>query len=516
MGLFEKIKERSAKSFAVKFAIVVITVVVLGGGVAGTVYAIMVNSAEAVLGRAAAATFITDESALEETFGLQALVSGVTEKGAEAGIEVAIKELPMDVGMGEMVLPNAGVRLTVRTNPAGESNLNIDALVANMPLLSARAYANKEKLQATVPALLQDVFVVNHGSASFQEDIRNCYLVDYVGIPEETLEEILALVPEQTEVTEMLPKEEILGELFRILFSCMIDCFEEVEFKKAGKEELTTGENIRTCKVYSAEVFSGYVREFLNLYPMLTKNYIKELVAEYGVTKEEVDWAFYQLTKAAWFVGGSISDVDVTFYVHGDRLVRMRAEWEAEWYLNPQEGFLELNFADTGNPMENMQLALVLPIHEDISAPEVPERLELTYQVATENTEDGCVMEWKAVCNGEPLELSLQYEKLGGDFTLQGKNSAQSLKITGAVGELEQGKKIGLELEEYVYTEEDYTEEQNLDVSLYVKVLEDMVTPLSGNERDALALTQEDVVKLEEEVTANIYKLMFRMLGLFQ
>lgn len=514
MGFFAKLKNAVMKSAATKLATAVVAVAVIGGGTAALVYANVNSSAEAVLGKAVAATFVMQESSAEETFGLRALSAAFKENGTELGVEASIEELPLNLGMGDMTLPNVGARLILRTNTVGESNLDADVTVANTALLSGKLYADKNKVQVTVPKLLKDVPVMYYSSETFNEDVKNCYLVDYLGIPQETLNEILELLPENTEA---LNKEEVQRKLLEILVSCIGDCFAEVDLEKAGKAELTLGDEVVTCKAYSATIFSGYIREFLNNYMLLTKNYIKELAAGYDVTELEVDYAFYEVEKAIQFLRNSISDVDVVFYVHENRLIRMRADWEMEWTLaEPEAGNLEVTFARSGNPMENMRLALTLPIHGDMTASEVPERLELACNVTTENTEDIYSVEWQAVLNEEPLQLSFEYEKLGGDFVLAAENSVQLLTVTGAIGELEKGRKIGLELEDYVYVEGDYIEEQELNLSLYLKVLEETVAPLTGKELDVVKLTEEDVAALEEEARANVYKLVFSMLGLFQ
>ncbi len=516
VDLFGKIKEWITKSAATKAVAIITATIILGGGVVSLVYAGICNSAKVQLGKAVTVTFATEESAAEKTFGLGELLAAMKENGTELGIEASVEELPVNVGMGEVTLSNVGIGMVLRTNTLGESNLNADVNVMNMALLSARAYANKEKVQVTVPKLLKDIFSVNYRSETFKEDLENCYLVDYAGVSQEKLKEILEIFPERTENTECPDAKEIEKRFYEILFHCITDNFEEVELKKSGKADVMVEDEVLNCKVYSAEIFRGYISDFFSEYTLLTQNYIKELVKEYGITALEVDYAFSKLNQAVRFIRGFITDVTVDFYVSENRLVKVRVDWGVEWYLNEQEGCLELTFAASGNPLENMQLELVLPIHEDNAKPEIPKRLEFSYQVTTENTENTYSVEYRVQYNGKPMRLSLNHEKLGGDFILVVKNGIKSLAITGAIGELEKGRKIGLEVKDYVYAEGDYTEEQELNVSIYLKVLEDTVTPLKGEERDALALTEADVAALKEEVIVNIYKLAFSMLGVLQ
>lgn len=517
MGFFSKLKAVITKSTATKLATAAIAVVVLGGGVAGIVYANVVNSAEAVVGKAFLTTFSMEESAREEVFGLNALAGAVRQNGSELGLEAVTEEIPLNIGFGSVTIPNAGAKAVVRINTARESNVELEIKAANTSLLSGKIYADEKQLQLTVPKLSKSTLAVNYGRETFKEDLKNSYLVDYAGIPQETLDELLEYLPEDTESAESLQAENVQQKLLELLVSSLQDNFAETELKKAGKTELVIDGETMECKAYSATIYRGNVSDFLYEYTLAVKNYIKELAAGYDVTALEVDYLFQNPEEAINDIRNAITDVEVFFYVKENRLVQLTADWGMEWTLeDPEEGSFTITFAAIGNPLENMEFTLDLPIHRDDAAPEIPQQVNIDYTLVTENTEDIYAVDCQIVYNEEPLQLSFDYEKLGGEFLVFVKDDVQSLEVNGVINELEKGRKISLEVDDYTYIEGDYTEEQELNISLYVKVLEETVAPLADNPMDALMMTAEDVEALEEEITTNVYKLAFSMLGLFQ
>lgn len=517
MGVFSKIKKIVMKSTATKLATAAVVVAVLGGGVAGIVYANVVNSAEAVVGRAFLTVFSQGESSGEAVFGFKALAEALHAQGTELGLEAVVEEIPLDIGSGAITVPNAGASLVFRTNTAKESNVDLEVKVANTSLISGKLYADEKQLQLTVPKLSKSILAVNYGSETFKEDLKNCYLVDYAGIPQATLDKVLEYLPEDTEAEETSHVEDIQQKLLELLFSGLQDNFAETELKKAGKTELTVGEEMLKCKTYSTTVYRGNVSDFLYEYTLSVKNYIKELAAEQEITAEEVDYAFYKLDTAVGYIRNAITDVEVTYYVYEDRLVQMTADWGMDWTLEePEPGRLWVTLATTGNPWENMQFILDLPIHRDSAETEIPQQIEIDYQQLTENTEDVYAVDFQVLYNEKPLLLSFDFEKLGGEFVVFVKDARQSLEVNGVINELEKGRKISLEVDDYTYIEGDYTEEQELNISLYVKVLEETVGVLAENPKDALAMTEADVTALEEEIIANVYMLALRIMGLMQ
>lgn len=514
MGFFSKLKAVIMKSTATKLATAALAVAVLGGGVAGIVYASVVNSAEAVVGRAFLAAFSQGESSGEEVFGFRALTEALHAQGTELGLEAVVEEIPLDIGFGSVTIPNVGASLVIRTDTAKESNVDLEVKVANTSLLSGKVYADAKQMQLTVPKLLNSTLAVNYGSETFKEDLKNSYLVDYAGIPQETLDKVLEHFPEQS---KMLDMEKIQKDLLEMLLTSISENFAEVELEKAGKTELSQGDEVWNCKVYTSVVYKGYVSDFLYDYSFAVKNYVKELAAEYGLDETEVEYAFYSIDKVIHEIRGFITDVTVALYIHEERLVKLTAKWGMDWTLaETEEGSLEVTLAKEGNPVENMQMALVLPIHQDANTPEVPRQMELDYGRVTKNTEDIYSSSWEIVCNEKPMSLLFEYEKLDGEFELLAKNDIQSLEVNGVINELEKGRKISLEVDDYTYKDGDYTEEQKLNISLDVKVLEETVTPLDGEPLDVLAMTEADFEKLGDEIMNNVYKLAFSMLGLFQ
>lgn len=514
MGFFSKLKAFVMKSTATKLATAAIAVVLLGGSVAGIVYANVVNSPETVVARAFLNTFTRAESAMEEVFGLMALTENLKTQGTELGVTASVEEVPLNLGIVDLTLPNAGAGFVVRTNTAKESTLDVEVKVANTALLSGNLYFDEAQLQLMVPKLSKTVFAVKHGSETFKEDVKNSYLIEYTGISEEVLDEILDYVPEEKKKPDV---QEIQKKLLEIFISGLKENFGEIELGKAGKTELTVDEEVLECKAYSTTIFRGNVSDFLYEVTFQTKNYIKELAAEYNITEVEVDYVFQNVDKVVQSVRNSITDVNVTFYVKEDCLVSVQADWGMEFVLGePEEGYLDVILATNGNPLENMKMNLGLPVHQEESTPETPQRIDMDYERTTVNTEDGYAMDVQVLCNNNPFALSLDYEKLSGEFVIAVKDAAQSLELNGMINELEKGKKISLEAEKYTYTEGDYTEEQDLNISLYVKTLEGTVAPLSEEPVDVLKLIKEDVEALEEEIMGNVYKLAFSLMGLMQ
>ena len=138
------------------------------------------------------------------------------------------------------------------------------------------------------------------------------------------------------------------------------------------------------------------------------------------------------------------------------------------------------------------------------------------YTIATNLTEDDFSVDMEVNVEEEEAVLSFDYERLGGEFTAVFKSDDESLELTGAIGELELGKRIGLELYDYVYQETEYQEEQELNAKLYLTVLEGEVLPLDGEQQDVLQMTKEDFDALGEEISGNLMWMLFSMMGLFQ
>ncbi len=513
--VFAKIKAAIMASTATKLATAAAVVAVVGGGTAALAYAGVFTSPNVVVAEAMLSLLTAETSASEELFGLQELTSAMKEQGAEIALGVTLDEFPLgqlsgellpglDLGLGSLAVPDAGLSLKTRYSTEKELDAVLHLQVAGTNLLSANAYADSEQVQAAVPKLLESVLVADYGSDTFKEQVKNSYLVEYTGISEETVEELFRFLPEDTEVVDL---EEVQQDLLELLISCIGENFEEVELKKAGRADVALfgeTEETRNCKVYTAEIYSGYMSSFLFEYTLLVKDYVKELAAGYGVTELEVEYLFQKLDRAVHQIRGLLTDVTVTFYVHDKRLIKMDAVWGMERYPDePEEGSLSVLFAAEGNPFETMSVSLVLPIHAgDNKLEYLPETIVLDYAVSTQNTKDTLEQEWTLIYNGIPVEMSFAYEKLDGEFEWRAAMQDKSLEISGAVGRLEKGTKIGIELEKITVIHGDYRETLGLEAEFSLAVLEEgtELVPLEGKQVDVFALTEKKANSLVREV----------------
>ena len=519
MGLFAKIKQMVMASKAGKIAAGAAIVLILGGGIAGVTYAAVSSNAEAVVMRSVISTFTGQNFACEEMFGLQALSENLKEQGREFALEVGIPELPLgDFGLGDMTLPEAGLSLNVRVNPGKEGTAELSAKAANTTLLSGNLYFSPEQLQVNVPKLFQPVLAINYGAADFTERAKASYAAQYLGITDAQIDEVSEYLPKQTTPVD---REELITGLVEIILSNYDYYLGETELKKAGKEELSAGDASLKCKVYSAEMDGREVGQFLDLTHFTVKEYVKEHAENYNITPEQVEEAFgpagtfaYQIK--SWLRG----PVTVTYYVWEERLVKIAMNWTMEQFAEAGStmvpGNMVITFAPDGNPLENMYLDLHTPVHQDVTVTNVPQRVDLTYQAVTEYTEEDYAVSYSVNYNATPYYLALDYEALSGEFECKAEAGEVSLMVTGVMDTLEKGSAIGIEADWYKYKDGEYSEENDLDVRLSVKVLETEVVSLSDKTQDVLAMAEHDFTALEEEITKNITWMLFSMMGLFQ
>ena len=519
MGLFAKIKHFIMASTANKIATALVAVVVLGGGIAGVVCLAGASDAKAIVIKAAVSTFTGHPSAGEETFGWKALSAMLKEKGAEISADVSFSELPIgDLGLGDMTLPNAGLELVAMVNPQKEVRAVLNAKAANMTLLSGDAYVNQSLLQVNVPKLFKSALTINYAHPDIEQQMKDSYAAEYVGLTDAQIEEIAEYLPKQT---TPVAKEEILEKMAEIIASNYNAYLGDAEFKKAGKEELQNDEETLKCKVYLAEADGRQVGQFIDMTWFTVKEYFKELAPNYNITPEQVEKAFgnsgtlaYQIK--SWLRG----PVTVKFYVWEERIVKISADWTMERFVDAgtttEPGNMVITFVKEGNPLENMYLDLHTPIHQDVTVTNVPQRIDFTYQTVTEYTEEEYAVSYSASYNSVPYYLALKYESLSGDFECKAEAGEESLFIFGVVNNLEKGQSISVEADRYKYKDGDYSEEEALNVSISVKGLETEVKPLSGTQQDVLVMTESDFDALENEITKNVTKLLFSMMGLFQ
>lgn len=520
MGLFAKLKRMVMASTASKIATGAVAVLVLGGGIAGVTYAAVFSNAQAVVTRAAISTFTGHTFSGEEIFGLQELSSALEEQGTDLSVNVGMTKLPLSVpGIGDITLPEAGISVNARVIPQKEGTVELLAKAANTTLLSGNFYFNEEQLQANVPKLFQTVLAINYGAPDFAERAKASYAAKYLGITDMQIDELASHLPKQT--TPPVNEEEFVTGLVELILSNYEHCLGDTELKKAGKEELPDGDAMLNCKVYSAEMDGQQVGQFLDLTHYTVKEYVKEYAKKYNITPEQVEEAFgpfgtwaYQVK--CWLRG----PVTVKYYIWEERMVKLTMDWNIERFAEAgtttEPGNMVLIFAKEGNPLENMYLDLHTPIHQDATVNNVPQRVDFTCQVVTECTEEDYEVSYSVNYNAMPYYLALDYEVLSGEFECKAEAGEKSLKVAGAVNGLEKGRCISVEAEQYKYKDGEYSEENDLDVSFSIKVLETEVAPLSGKTQDVLAMTEQDFKALGEEITKNLTWMLFSMMGLFQ
>ncbi|MBP3610902.1 MAG: hypothetical protein J6J42_11275 [Lachnospiraceae bacterium] len=511
-GIFAKIKTVVMASARTKLATAAAVVAVAGGGTAALALAGVFTSPEMAVAEAALALTEAAPSASEKLFGLESLFSAMLESGAEVTFGMTLDEFPLgqisgellpglDLGLGDIAVPDAGFSMKTRCSTEKKLDAVLQLQVAGTTLLSANAYADREQVQAAVPKLLEPVLVAHYGSDTFKEQVKNSYLVEYLGISQETLEEWLRFLPEEA---EPMDTEEVQQNLVELLITCIRENFSEVKLEKAGKGEVPENEDVLDCRVYTGRIYRGEVSSFLFEYTLMVKNYVKELAAGYGVTELEVEYLFHGLDQAVHQIRGSLTDVSVTFYVHEKRLVKLEAAWGMEQNKEePEEGSLSVQFAAKGNPFETMKLSLVLPIHAgDKELDELPEKIVLDYAAVTHNTEDYLEQEWNLVYNEVPVKMSFFYEKLDGELEWQIVFRDKALAVMGLLDRLEKGKKFDVELEKITVADGAYQETLGLEAEISFAVLEEGTKPvlLEGRQVDVFALTEKKANSLVREV----------------
>lgn len=521
MGLFAKIKQSVAASIAGKIAVGAAIVLLLGGGIAGVTYAAVFSGAEAVVTRAAMATFTKQTSATEEAFGFQTLSEALKEQGTELSLQVGIPQLPLGelgLGLDNMTLPEAGLSLNIRVTPERAGNAELSARAANTTLLSGNIYFTPEQLQVNVPKLFEPVLSLNYGSPEFAKQAKDSYAVRQLGLTDAQVEEIAAQLQKQTSSADSEGFEQGLVEIILSNYDTYLG---DTELKKADKEELSEGDSVLKCKVYSAEADSSQVEQFFAATHEMVQDYIKEYIAAYDITAEQIEEVFAVSDELAGKMNSDLSGpVTIKFYVCEKRMVQVSVDWMIEQPVDAgsvaEPGSLVISFAKEGNPLENMRLDLHTPIHRDASITDVPQRLDFTCQVITEYTGEEYTVSYSINANAVPYYLEFDYEILSGNFEFTAEGGEESIILTGVAETPEKGSSFGIEVDRYQYQTGEYSEEIDLDVSVFVKVLETEVAPLSGETQDVLAMAESDFKSLGEEIAKNITWMLFSMMGLFQ
>ena len=503
MGIFSKIKGAIMASTATKVATVAVAVVVLGGGAVGLAYAGVFTSAEDAMERAYQTMQEAEPPVYEEVFGWNALRTAMEEQGCETGTEIMLEELDASsLGLTGMKFPNVGATVVSRTDKDAKTSLDLGLKMAGTTLLSGSIYADEAQIQATVPRLFSSVLTLNCGSEHFKEDVQNSYLVDLLGIDKEELEKVLEPVPEDFNVVRFLKEH---GENIQKLLGVYVTLSQGTEYEKAGKQEIIIADEPVKCKVYTAMVSDEAVAEAVEVVLPIVNEYMRGFYT--GLSPEEaVLLGTYEAFESVYIdYYKNIRELQATIYVYENRI----AKQEITFTVEDENGCLDIWYALSGNPYETMEFSLELPVPER-------EALAVTCDITTNMLEDVFSTALVMTVDGVEMSMDMTYETLSGEFEVCGETEPYSMTLIGVVDELEKGKKIGLELEQIVVKAEDESETLPLDITLYLKVLEESVMPLSGEQKDVLKMTEEDFTALGEEITGNIYEIIFGMFGLFQ
>lgn len=519
MGFFAKIKAIITASTVSKIVTAAIVAAVVGAGTVGLSYAGVFTGAETALGMAVMNTFTGQSSTVEEVFGIKTLAEAALLQGTECSAAVSVDELSLDeLGLSGMTLPKTGIRLVTKSTPAEEVNAVLDVTMANTAVISGNIYADKNRLQVNIPKLFEQVLTLNYGNADIEAQMKASYAADYLGFTDEQIEELVEVLPKQTETAS---EEELRKAILDILVSNYELKLAETELEKGGKEELQENGQTRKCKVYVVEMEGQDLGEFIDLTHYEIQNYLMESAEKYNLTPEQVEEVFGMT--GAWvsqLKNWMRGPVLVKCYVFEKRVIKFSVDWTMETVTEAgpgtAPGTLTVNFAPEGNPMENMTLELHTPLHQDITVTNVPQQLDVVYRAATENSEERYGVTYYAEYNSMPATAAFEYEKLNGDYTLEVTVKEHSVALQGVVDRLENGSSIGFTVDTFRYEGEENLVEQELEVDFFVKLLDTEVAPLTGTARDVLVMTEADFKQLENEISQNITWMLFSLMGLFQ
>jgi len=268
MEFFTKLKNKLVTSLAAKVAAGVAVAALLGCGTVGIAYASGLTGVKTAVGVALLNTFVTDT---------KDLFSDVKEQGGELSLEVSGQEISLDtLGIGGgMTLPDAKLQLLAKSNPEQEINADLSLLVSDNTLLTANAYADKEKWQVSVPKLFSSVLTGTY---------------------------------DKEDVAEEFPDSEQAGEFLEKVSAAYEEYLADTEIKKGRKEELRINGLNYNCRVYQAELPAENVNGFI------------------ATASEELNAYGVELGTAPALTG----KVSMTFHVCKERIVRILAKWTSE------------------------------------------------------------------------------------------------------------------------------------------------------------------------------------------
>ena len=498
MGFFTKIKETIMASTATKIATAAVVVAVVAGGTAGLAYADVFTSPQRAVEKAVAQMEEAGTPAYEEIFGLDALTEALEASGTEVGFSLKLEDISGDeLGFTGMTIPNIGVEAVSRVNPDDIQDVSLEFKVADTTLLSGSAYVDKEKVQVSVPQLFSSIWELNYGKEDFLTQLKNSYLMELSGYSQEEMDAIFAPL----EGENLGSYNEEMAESALELLAAAEKMQASILYEKGEKQEINHNNETLECKVYTAVVPEEALQEMLDTVSLMFLDFMKGVYAGIDATDTTAYEEFEQEYLAEI---DKFKNMTMEYYICNKRIVKQNI------FMDMGENKLqaEILYAKEGSPYENMSVLV------DVTTPE--ETMRVTTVVTTEHTEDSYSVRCDITADEEMVSIVFDYEKLDGSFVFRVGHDSAEVSVSGAFGELEKGKKIGLELEKISVKDGEYSEELEVNASLYVKVLEGEITPLEGETMDLLAMNAQDIQAWTEEVSGNVYQMLFSLMGLFE
>lgn len=536
-AVFAKAKAAVMATTATKVITATVVVAAAAGGTVGIVQADVFTSPEAIVEEAVLAMNETEPGAYEEVFGFTELFQAMKEKGMEAAVKMNIEELDgSELGLGDVTIPNVGFDLRYRGDFANKlHDALVDLKLANTSIISANVYVDAKEVQVAVPKLFEAVLSVDYSDSEFLNKLKESYLIEMAGIAPEDIEAIAESPLADMDFAAIMAAAT---EFQNKIMAMQADSFEELDYKKAGKEDVTSmeGEEI-TCKVYTADIPKEYIEEKLDLVMAELMIYMRTVMDSFDFESMGIDTAEYEemftemeteMDAAFDELFSNMENIKVTYYLYKKHIVKQQVTWtlgagetesaegeaaepaegEADTTETAEVGMLEIIYPVEGSMYDNLEFTMILPIEGE-------ETQKMHYVISTENTEEVYAIEYNATIEDENVVMAFTYEKVGGDYVALMSAEGVSIEIEGAIGELELGKSFGVELDSIRVTEGDFSEEVEIGLSVYVKVLDSVIEPLAEETKDVLTMTANDWNGLAMEIMMKIYSMVGEFEALF-
>ncbi|MBR6643405.1 MAG: hypothetical protein IKL28_07075 [Lachnospiraceae bacterium] len=518
MSFLSKMKSAIAVSAITRLTVVAAMLPSLVGGTTAVTYPAPFSSAKAAVVRAAREAFVGQTWSFDEVFGEEEMVASIKKQGMTFSAETTVSEIPLDtLGLQEKKLSDIRLNLTAHMTPKKESGAVLDATVKNTTLLSGNIYMNEEQLQLLVPKLSSTVLTVKHNEEQSENKIAHSYAAGYFGLPTEQITRFLKYLPKHAEPVSVGEMQKKFWDIFKKAYNKYLS---GAEFYNAGEETLNYEREARDCNIFAVEYESARAGLFLQEALSDSKGYVKEISDSFQSTESEVEDAFSNAEALVHKLKSNLrGTVVVKFFVYEKRLIRVTADWKIKPETAGESavpGSLVIDFAVKGSPTENMSITLSTPVHYETTVTEIPKRLDMTVQSVTEYSAPEYYTRVLVDCNGAPYGITLDYKRRSGDVILELVNNRETDILTGRINALNKGVSVDVTLKEYTHLDGSYTEEHPVNVSVSLKAVSGTVTPLAGSQKDILAMTEKDCKALEKEITKNVTKLLFSMIGLLQ